>query len=738
MSMRHDPELDDVLQDEELRRLGELLSSAVRPDPPVDDAFRSALRRDLMHQAWAMGEGRPSWWKRAFAPPGMAWIGATAGLLLIASVVVFSATHPPASNDVAFVGPLDGTNGVALQQPILVRFNQPMNHQTTEAAVQVAPATNVTFSWQINTLAVQPSGGNLAPNTQYQVTIGPGATTATGQHLQSAQTITFVTQPPEPPTPSPSPTPPRASASPTSLLTGERQLAMLGGGSTSALQWSADSSTVYFVNAKGALELVSVKGGEVKTVASDGVSAPAIAPAGDRLAYIRGGKIEILTFAAGTTAEMVVTPAATMVGWAKDRVLWATSDGVYMQGETKSTQLAPLPATGDASVISIASDGMHAVYRQEQKLFVLDLATAKSIQLGQASALFYGWSPSGTQLLFASADRLVISDLQGTTVGMLGLGEASWSSQDAIVIGSDSDLYQVRPDGTSETKLANGTFHAPAWAPNGTALAFFRGGALWTASAPLLPPQPSVMDMATAAVNKFMQARLKGQGDEATLYLDANGKQAYSSGGLNLIISGDPRFTRFYILTQQITSLQPDAARFVVRIVLSQGKLDVADLEETLTIVRDATTKQFLVDQATVSARGDLGKGAKVVGVVVAAGGIQVTFDSDLDPGTVTDSVLLFDARGKQVDATHSYANRTVTLGGLELKPGAQYKLVVLPSLRDVLGHNVAAEYDLQLLGTVVKNQTGAVVKPSPSPSPLPSPSAAPSPSPSPPPSPQT
>jgi len=424
MSMRHDPELDDILQDEELLRLGELLSSAVRPDPPLDDAFQSALRRDLMHQAWEMGEGRPSLWKRLFAPPGMAWIGATAGLLLIASVVVFSATHPPAISDVSFMSPWDGGNAVALQQPILVRFNQPMDHRTTEAAVQIAPATNVTFSWQINTLAVQPAGGNLAPNTQYQVTIGPGATTASGQHLPGAQTITFVTQPPPaPPTPSPSPTP-RAPATPTSLLTGERPLAALGGGISSPMQWSADSSTVYFVNAKGALEVVPAKGGDVKIVAPDGVTSPVIAPTGDRLAYIRGGKIEILTFAAGTTSEMVVTPAATMVGWAKDKVVWATSDGIYTQGANKPMLLAPLPTAEDVSVISIATDGMHAVYRQDQKLFVLELATAKSTQLGQANASFYGWSPSSTQLLYASADHLVVSDLLGTSVSTLTTGEA--------------------------------------------------------------------------------------------------------------------------------------------------------------------------------------------------------------------------------------------------------------------------------------------------------------------------
>jgi hypothetical protein len=240
------------------------------------------------------------------------------------------------------------------------------------------------------------------------------------------------------------------------------------------------------------------------------------------------------------------------------------------------------------------------------------------------------------------------------------------------------------------------------------------------------------MDLATKTFNSFMQARLKGQSDEAAIYLDPNGKHAYSSGGLSLVISGEPHFTRFYVLAQQITSTQPDTARFVVRIVLTQGKLDVAEFEETLTVVRDATTKQFLIDQATVGPRRDLGKGAEVVGVVVTAGGIQVTFDSDLDPGTVTDSVLLLDAKGKQVEATTSYANRTVTVTGLELKPGTQYKLVVLPALRDVLGHNVASEYDLQLLGPASKNQTGVVVKPSPSPSPSPSASPSPSPTPSP------
>jgi Bacterial Ig-like domain len=312
-------------------------------------------------------------------------------------------------------------------------------------------------------------------------------------------------------------------------------------------------------------------------------------------------------------------------------------------------------------------------------------------------------------------------------------GEAGWSSQDAIILGSDTDLYQVRPDGSASTKLSNGTYRQPAWAPNGTVFSFFRGGALWTASAPALPPQPTVLDLATAVVNSFMQARQKGQSDQAGSLLDSNGKQAYAGAGLNLVINGDPSFSRFYILTQAVTGTQPDTATFVVRLVLTHGKLDVADYEETLTVVRDATTRQFLIDQATAGAHRDLGKGAEVVTVVVAAAGIQVTFDSDLDPATVADAVHVLDSKGRQVDATVTYSNRTVAISGLDLKPGAQYELVVLTTLRDFLGHNVAAEYDLQLVGPVAKSKTdhksgGVTASPAPLPSPGPSPSASPSP----------
>src|SRR5690348_205353 len=208
MNSYHDPELDDVLQDDELRHLAAVLRSGRVPEPPLDEAFRTGLRRQLMQRAWAMSDGRDSLWRRAFGPPGFAWAGAAAGLVLIASVVVWTALQQPGGfSQVVVQSPVDGKTSVSLQQPILVSFNQPMDHQTTQGAVQITPATSVMFSWDQNsrTMAVQPASGDLAPNTQYQVTIGPGARTQSGQPLATPQTITFVTQPPAPPTPAVTP-----------------------------------------------------------------------------------------------------------------------------------------------------------------------------------------------------------------------------------------------------------------------------------------------------------------------------------------------------------------------------------------------------------------------------------------------------------------------------------------------------------------------------------------------------
>ena len=444
MSMQHDPELDDVLQDQELRRVADLLREARMTEPPLDDAFRSALRRQLMNQAWGMGGGGTPWWRKVFGPTGMVWATAAVGVILIGAVVVLTATNQTGPSDqVVVTSPISNQSAVRLQQPIQVTFNQPMDHPSTESAVQIAPATTVAFSWHENTLSVTPTAGNLAPNTQYQVTIGPGAKTASGQLLTAPKTITFVTQPP--PTPSPSPTP-IASPTPRGVLTGQHLLASIPGGITSVL-WSPDSSTVYFVSGKGALESVPAAGGTATVIAPDNVTSAAINPAGDQLAYIRKGNIEILAVGQGTTSEVIPTSAPVLVGWATGGVEWATADGVYAVGAGGGQgKVAPLPATGTVTAISFAPDGAHLAYTQDQSLDVLDLATAKSVVLGLPGAHFLGWSPDGTGVMYSGAQAVVLADLGGRNNTSLPAGEPSWSTQDEVLLGSDVNLFEMRPE----------------------------------------------------------------------------------------------------------------------------------------------------------------------------------------------------------------------------------------------------------------------------------------------------
>ncbi len=139
--MSMDPELNDVLQDPELLRLANLLSSAVTPEPPLDDAFKSHLRRQLMDVAWRSAEGRSSWWRQALTAPRISWAAATAGVLLIAGIVIFSAVQPPGGfNEVIVGSPQQDQSSVALHQPILVSFNQPIDHSSTEKAVEITAA----------------------------------------------------------------------------------------------------------------------------------------------------------------------------------------------------------------------------------------------------------------------------------------------------------------------------------------------------------------------------------------------------------------------------------------------------------------------------------------------------------------------------------------------------------------------------------------------------------------------
>ena len=168
MSGQHlDPELNEVLQDPELLRLAGMLSQAQTPEPPLDDAFKSALRRQLMDIAWRSAEGKDSWWRLWLAPPRLSWVGAAAVVVLIASVVVYTAALPPGGiTEVIVKSPQQDQSAVALRQPILVSFNQPMDHPSTEKAVQITTfnSGSTSQSLLIVTRPSHPGGIRMSTN----------------------------------------------------------------------------------------------------------------------------------------------------------------------------------------------------------------------------------------------------------------------------------------------------------------------------------------------------------------------------------------------------------------------------------------------------------------------------------------------------------------------------------------------------------------------------------------------
>src|SRR4029077_2251492 len=131
----------------------------------------------------------------------------------------------------------------------------------------------------------------------------------------------------------------------------------------------------------------------------------------DRLAYVRGDKIRILTPANASTVDVAAVQNLTTLSWAKDQLLWGAGDGVFKAAADGPLQLANIPP--DAGVTSIAPDGGHAVYQQAQSLFVLDLSTTRSAQLGAAGVAFLGWSPDGSRMLYQGADSTVVADDRG-------------------------------------------------------------------------------------------------------------------------------------------------------------------------------------------------------------------------------------------------------------------------------------------------------------------------------------
>lgn len=673
MSMDEDRELDELFREPELRHLAQQLHSVKHQMAEPDPAFRAALRRRLMSEAWDQMRPREPWYRRLLAPagprtprrsflsaPALAGLAGAVGVFLIAFALLTTLlSKPGTTTTVTASSPLQDAQAVGLAQPIVINFDHPVDPQAVQ--VQIQPATQARYEWQGNgqkgsTLKITPVNG-LAANTQYQVTVAPKTKTE-GATAVSPKRVTFVTTTP-PPTPTPTP---RTTPTPTGTPSPVINARPLQASGTARPAWTGDAGKLYVVGPAGQLVAAPLAGGEAQQLQPDGVTMVAAGPDGP--AYVRSGLVIY-----GQVAVPGTKPLA--LGFRSGKVVVATADGVLAADASRVAGFAETATAADFS-----PDGDRAAYLGVSGLHVVDLNTQLDKVVGPAGGLG-DWSPDGRRYAYVTDSGVAVTDGSATkTVATVsGVSGLSWSPVGGqLLLGGSSALQIVAADGSdSLRKLADGAFLQPTWAPTGSTFSFRRSGTVWVAQLSPDRSGPAAAQNVDEAVKAFMTARKAQQQDQALSYLDGAGKAAFVN--LKLIYSDSPQLSRYYEIYSQ-----PNQA--VVRLVLRQDGVETALVDETLALVTDQATGRVLIHGVTETAPRAVGKGPEVLTVSVQGGQVRVGFDSDLDPDSAAAGVTL---KGVQTASSYDSSSRTVVLtAGSGLSSGTTYKLSVGAGLKDL------------------------------------------------------
>jgi hypothetical protein len=683
VSAQRDPELDELfLSEPDLRELAELLRSTPHPAAHVEPSpqFRVALRRRLMREAWEQASRpRVPWHHRLLAPRPLAALGAAVGVMLISVTILTLVTAPKGPHTtVTVVSPQNESDAVSEVTPIQLEFNQPMDTHSVQDAVNIQPATQVRYSWQDNNtrLTITPVH-SLAPNTQYQVTVGQEAMTTSHQNLTKPARVSFVTVSPTP-TPSPHPST-QPTSTPLGSLVNVHPLAPVG--APANVRWAPDGSHLFVVGPSGQLQSWPLQGAATP-IAPEGVTVLAVDSNGVP-AYVHDGQITY-----GPLAVSGVAPIA--LGFRASSLVFATASDVQTSDQQR---LATLSEAATAAAFSPAGDRL--AYRGASGLHVVDLGTHRDTLIGPAAALG-DWLPDGRHYAYATDTGVWVTDGVSTTrlVDDAGVTGLTWSHGNQVLLSTATGLQLMNGDGSQLRTLESGSYAQPLWAPGGSGvLAFRSGGQVWTAKLPsslitVTPVTPGLTQ--DDLVSAFMAAR-KAQFPDPESFLDEAGKDAFSR--VTLVYS-EPSLSlaRSYVLLSQ-------PGRVVVRLVLSKGSGQQA-LDETLLVQPDSGGHPW-IHGVTETPRTSFGGGPEVLRVAVTGRQVQVFFDSDLVPGTVQSGVTLKQGGTSVItlpptyDSTQRLVTLTVPVG---LSPGTTYDLVLNSSLQDV-GQRFAIPYDLQVVG---------------------------------------
>ena len=755
--MMNDPELQEIFTDPAHQEVVDLLKASRPATPPLDPHFRSYLRAKLMTEARrTLGpQASRSWFPFSFTLGGLApaMAAVAAGFIVVIGVEVYLHNQSTATGQVAVnVDAINHKTNVAVVEPIRIPFSGPVDKNAVEESVQIEPATSVTKQWEGNTLVIVPDHA-LASNTTYTVTLRPLATAATPNPAKPNSTP----QPTAAPTPvvvrfttTPAPVPPAVPPSfRSSTISWRHDDRLANSGTILNASWapagqllvtrpsgepgpsaspSAGPLASPATSATTDIWLMSAKGTPLRNLAQ-GAILPSAAPT--------GGLFASWSLTSGNPASLqirdlqgnLVSTVATVDGVPDRAAVWVGSDRVaYLDnGALKIVGLhAPVSIQSfkvDRGSLAGSADGqLLAAQTTDGGSVVIDLAAGAPRTRLPEGATGFAWSTKGDLAFLVPRDTVtdlyLLIDGRPARIASSSDGQlwsdVNWSPDATSLLlaskpsGSTSTLLLINRDGSNPTAfgMSLAEYAAPQWSPAGDLVLFIRrddatgARVFWTATA-----MPSASDaaeqQALAEVNTFMQARIHGDANAAQAELDDAGRAAYQAGGLSLLSGTGTQYQRYYPVTIQLLSSNPNRFLVGVRIFIAKSGVETSFLEEQLTLVQP--DQKYLIHDASASATMAVGHGPTVVSVQVIQSAsreqVRVRFDADLNASSVSsDTIKVRDAQGKDVDerVTFDPDNHLATVTA-NLRPGT-YQLVVTTGITDINGMAMAQEYDAPLV----------------------------------------
>ena len=173
--------------------------------PSPSDQEHSPLLRKLAASAMALPSSAHVYTRALRSAPlavrfGIGIVLATivgAGAIIANGVTSTTATPPTAVvplTRAAFTSAV--TTGLALNEPLTVRFNTPMDRESVAAALRVEPSSDVDLDWDAagRTLTIRPHEA-WRTDTLHSVFVDPGALAESGQPMSKPVRASFLTRP---------------------------------------------------------------------------------------------------------------------------------------------------------------------------------------------------------------------------------------------------------------------------------------------------------------------------------------------------------------------------------------------------------------------------------------------------------------------------------------------------------------------------------------------------------------